>query len=101
MPETLKLSLQEHMKNKVESLDLQLSTYNEQRIEKFIDRGVLRMSFGNVIEQDEKVNLAKRNLEQLIDYMGNMARDQGTHPSLQEHAFNEVMVKSYPLWPYC
>ena len=89
------------MKNKLSSLDLNLSSYGEHRVEQIVRRGVERMAINKATERLDLVNLAERNLVLLMECLCDLAKENKTYPTLDDEVFDTALLESYPLWPYC
>ena len=73
----------------------------QHRIEQIVKRGVERMAFNKVSERLDMVNLAERNLIQLIECLYDLAKENKTYPTLDDDVFDTALLDSYPLWPFC
>ena len=89
------------MKNKLSSLDLNLTPYGEHRIEQIIRHGIERMVVNKASERQDMVNLAERNLVLLMECLCDLAKENKTYPTLDDEVFDTALLDSYPLWPFC
>ena len=72
-----------------------------QMMEQMITNGVTRMQNQGVLEQEPQLRLAEDNLARCLRELGNEAVDLKTFPNIEDKAFNIVMKRLCPIWPYC
>ena len=88
------------MKRRITALDFQPSPYCEHRIEQIIQHGIERMASNNASKRMDKVYMAERNLQHLIDYLCDFAKDLGTFPTMEEEGIETALLDHHPLWPF-
>lgn len=100
MPFALRSKLINIMKLRMSSLDFQPSSYCEHRLEQIIQHGIERMVTNNANKRMDKVYLAERNLQHLVDYLCDFAKDLGTYPGLEENEIEVALLERHPMWPF-
>ena len=100
MSVALRSKLLNIMKLRLSSLDFQPSSYCEHRIEQMIQHGVETMVSNNADKRMDKVYLAERNLQHLIDYLCDFAKELGTYPTLEEDGIETALLEHHALWPF-
>lgn len=97
--------LQRRLKNfynkKASKLGLGLTPSCCTLIERMINNGVERMVNQGVIEREEQIQVAERNLAQYLQKLSEEAQSRGTYPQIGAKAFDSVFNMECPTWPFC
>ncbi|MGA8261083.1 MAG: hypothetical protein WB783_12785 [Arenicellales bacterium] len=70
-------------------------------IHRMISHGVQRMESQGVVEKEEQIMHAERNLSHYLDKLSDKAQSIGTYPMVGAKVFDDVFREQCPIWPYC
>lgn len=82
-------------------LGLELTPACKSLMEKMIAVGVTRMQNQGLLEYEPQIRLAEDNINRCLRELGEEAVEHRTFPIIEDKAFNIVMKRLCPLWPYC
>lgn len=99
MRDQLKQLLFETAKNKARNLGYDLTVFAEADLKKFIEQGVDRMTFSEVMSSSDN-SRAISNTEILIERMAQNAKSRNIN-QLDYKSFNSVRDSICPMWPFC
>jgi hypothetical protein len=97
--------LQRRLKNfyskKASKLGLGLTPSCCTLIDRMINNGIERMVSQGVIEREEQIQVAERNLSHYLQRLSEEAQTRGTFPQIGAKAFDHVFNMECPIWPFC
>jgi hypothetical protein len=82
------------------SLNFRIGFQAQQELETLIRNGVNRMTPDD-LRSPERRRLAEANLMQLIDLMGQDARQRSLTESFDQKSFANAVSNFCPRWPFC
>lgn len=97
----LQRRLKSFYSKKASKLGLGLTGSCSTLMERMINTGIERMASQGVIDREEQVQVAERNLSQYLQRLSSEAQNRGTYPKVGAKAFDSVFNMECPLWPFC
>lgn len=88
-------------KRRLTKLGVGLTPACQHLFDKMITVGVSRLEHQRALERQEQILRAEDNLMRCIHELQERAQILGTYPIVDEEAFNQMLKKMSPLWPFC